>query len=272
MATDSALEKVFAYLSSRPLLKEKVGQALRQAIDLVLDGGHTLRWDINQLDKNEKAHIGTKVEHFLKYELSLPGGKKFDTCIEGIEVDIKFSLDPHGHMIPMEHIGELCLLLWADDSISRFSMGLVRPNESILNRGNRDKKREISAAGRSQIRWLITEAQGALPRNFLLGLQAPIRDQILRQPNGQARVTQLFRAVQKRIIPRDVIVTLGQQHDALKRVRTTRQRLVEEGIVVLAHYSEDRIQALQLGVTPPKSGEFISAPLAGRGTAVLTKT
>jgi hypothetical protein len=272
MDTDPALEKVFGYLNARPLLKEKVGKALRQAIDEVLDGGRTGRWDIGQLAKTEKTYIGTKVEIILKSALSLSPGRKLDTLIEGYEVDIKFSISPFGHMIPEEAFGELCLLVWADDVLSKFSMGLVRAEKGILNQGNRDGKRTISEAGRRHIRWLITEAQGTLPCNFLLSLQSSIRDQILRQPSGQARVTELFRAVQKRIISRDVIVTLGQQHDALKRVRDSRLRLLPEGITVLGHENEDRQKAIQMGLTPPNKGEFISAPLAGRGTAVLTKS
>jgi hypothetical protein len=273
MATDPALEKVFGYLSSRPLLKERAGTAIRQAIDEVLDGGRTGRWDIHQLSKTEKTYIGTKVEIILKAQLGFPQGRKLDSLIEGFEVDVKFSINAHGYMIPAEAVGQLCILVWADDALSRFSLGLVRAEEAILNPGrNRDGKRTIRAASRNHIRWLITEAQGELPRNFLLNLKASIRDQILRQPKGQPRVTELFRAVQKQIIPREAIVILGQQQDPLKRVRDTRQQLLKEGIAVLGHHNEDRLQAISLGLIPPKSGEFISASLAGRGTAVLTKS
>ena len=266
MATDLAMEKVFAYMNSRSLLKERVGKALRRAIDEVLDGGRTGRWDINQLDKNEKTYIGTKVEILLRDQLSLPEGRKLDFLIEGVEVDLKFSIHPYGHMIPAEAVGELCILAWANDFLSKFTLGLVRAHPAILNQGgNRDGKRTISEAGRHHIRWLISQAQGDLPQNFLLNLQASIRDRIFQQPKGQPRVTELFRAVQKRIIPREAIVILGQQQDPLKRVRDTRQQLLKEGIAVLGHQNEDRLQAISMGLTPPKSGEFISAP-------VLTKS
>jgi hypothetical protein len=270
MPTDSALEKVFGYLSSRSRLRERVGKVLREAIDIVLNGPATGYWDVKQLDSDTKKFIGKRVEQEFIVEFSLPRGKKTDLCIEGIEVDVKFSLDPHGHMIPKEHVGELCLLLWADDSISRFSMGLVRAQDSILNKPNQDGKRGIKAAGRSQIRWLVAEAQGELPINFLLHLDAASRDRILRQTSAQARMTELFRTVQKRIIPRDVIVTLGNRRDdPLKRVRDTRQVLLQEGIGVLGHLSNSRLVAIQKGLPPPRLGEFLSTPVTPQEAALL---
>jgi Restriction endonuclease NaeI len=83
--------------------------------------------------------------------------------LAGCEVDIKFTIRKNW-TIPPEARGQLCLLIRADDGNGTYSAGLLRMNDGFLNPGkNRDAKCTVSAAGRSNILWLIQNAH--LPRD-----------------------------------------------------------------------------------------------------------
>ena len=119
MQPHEGIEKIFCWLTEGDCVP-KVGKALRDAIDYVLDGPHTGRYDISQLDKIEKTFIGLKAEHFILHELGLEhtGVRgRLDTIIEKVAIDIKFSLT-RKWMIPREAVGEVCLLASANDLIS----------------------------------------------------------------------------------------------------------------------------------------------------------
>ncbi|MBK8006821.1 MAG: hypothetical protein IPK12_23875 [Gemmatimonadetes bacterium] len=80
LATDSELAKVRQeLLGIAKRLKRPIGILLgdivRQAIDEVVDGPRTGRWDIDQLTKTEKTYIGTKVEIIVRNELDLDAGQ-----------------------------------------------------------------------------------------------------------------------------------------------------------------------------------------------------
>jgi hypothetical protein len=82
--------------------------------------------------------------------------------------------------------------------------------------------------------------------------------------HGQARVNELFRRVQGRIIRRAVLETVAQQDDPMKRVRGNggaRDRLRAEGIVILGHQDRDPTVAAALALPVPRKGEFVAARL-----------
>lgn len=254
---DTELAAVVARFQSIPRLTTVVGQAIRQAFNEVVDGARTRRYRYEQLDKEEKAYIGKKVEIILRNTLSLPKGDVCDLAIDGTEVDIKWSMSGNW-MIPQENFGRLCLLLTATDteSTSVFSMGLIRANLEYLTAGsNQDKKKQISAKGMPYVHWLIKD--GPLPPNFLLQLPEAIRKAILRGEGGQERINQLFRLVQRKPIPRAALEAVGNQIDTAKRVRDARLALSPEGIVILSG-RYDREKAQKLGLPVPGLDEFIS--------------
>lgn len=77
---------------------------------------------------------------------------------------------------------------------------------------------------------------GQLPVNFLADLDPQVREKIFsHRHSGQARINELFRLVQGRIIPRVAIETVAQQKDSMKRARDARAALKSEGILVLGH-------------------------------------
>lgn len=60
-AADAVVERRLRALAGRDPAK-KFGQAVRQAIDEVLDGPRTGRCKLAELAKTEKTYVGTKVE------------------------------------------------------------------------------------------------------------------------------------------------------------------------------------------------------------------
>ena len=113
---------------------------LRATFDQLYDGHHTGRYRIDQLRKTEKTHCGTPVEINLHREFELADGVVLDCRIAGHEVDCKFSLSEFGWMIPPEAIGHLCLLVWADEQIAKWSAGLFRVSAELLTKPNRDRR------------------------------------------------------------------------------------------------------------------------------------
>lgn len=257
---DEELRRISNWFLQHDLAGTRTMKVLRESLDQVLDGPRTGRFRYTDLRKTEKTHVGTIVEINLGKEFDLSDGTKMDYSISGIDVDCKYSMSMWGWEFPLESVGHLVLLTWADDSVSRWSAGLWRVNESHLQRGgNRDKKRKMLKSGRDGIVWLWRDCP--LDENLLLHLDPEETDAILSQRSGMQSLNELFRRVQQRIVRREVVLTVGQQKDSPRRARQTRERkhLGKEGIVVLGHYEWDVNVAARLNLPVPRSGEWVSA-------------
>ncbi|MER6196446.1 NaeI family type II restriction endonuclease [Streptomyces sp. NPDC001586] len=239
----------------------RMGRLLRDAIDAVLDGPQTGRYDWRTLFKTEKTHFGTQVEISIQREFAFADGIDMDYRIAGVDVDCKYSQQFGSWMIPPEVQGHLCLLVWADDHQSRWSAGLLRIRNEWLNAGkNRDLKLTIKAEHRDKIFWLWHQAE--LPENILLHMPGADREAVLGKPSGQARLNELFRRVQQRRIGRNVVRSVAQQEDYMKRIRGnggSRSVLRSEGIIIMGDYRAHQDIARQLGLPVPQKGEFVSA-------------
>lgn len=151
------VEKVFRWLGEGGRVA-KVAKALRDAIDYVLDDPHTGRYEISQLDKSETIIIGLKIKHFIVRELKLKHIRlrgQLDTIIEKVAIDIIFSHTTNW-MIPMQAVGEVCLLVSANDRASTFDLGVFHAREKSLTQGgNQDKKRSLTSDAReNRVRWV----------------------------------------------------------------------------------------------------------------------
>ncbi|HET6251573.1 MAG TPA: NaeI family type II restriction endonuclease [Tepidisphaeraceae bacterium] len=237
---DEELDRVAAALKSLDPDGQKTGLVLRQTLDQLYDGQHTGRYRWDQLYKTEKTHCGTLVEINLHRRFEFGDGVVMDYCIDGVEVDCKYSQSIGGWMIPPESMGHLCMVVSADDARSVWSLGLVRIADDLLTGGgNRDGKRTISAEGRTNIHWIFQNA--ALPPNILLHLRETDVARVFALKSGQKRIDEIFRIAQGKRIGRGVIATLGQQDDFMKRVRGnggSRSRLKPEGVIILGGYVE----------------------------------
>jgi hypothetical protein len=249
---------------------------LRDTFDQLYDGVRTQRYRWDQLFKTEKTHFGTLVEINLQRQFEYADGVKLDYSIAGHEVDAKYSQSAGGWMLPPEAVGELCMVITASDQASRFSVGVVRASEGLLNSGaNRDAKRTLSAAGRATIAWLQRDAD--LPPNTLLQMRPEDVATVLAAGAGTSRVSELFRRTVGQAVGRAAVATVAAQLDITRRVRGgqsgARDPLASEGIVVLGGaYDWQREAARQLGLPIPRRTEYVAgyvapapAGSAGRG-------
>jgi hypothetical protein len=261
---DEELDRVARRLMALDQDGTRTARALRRTVDMLLDGQHTGRFRWDQLYKTEKTHAGTLVEINLQREFGFPGGHTMDYSIEGIDVDCKYSQDLAKWMIPPEAMGHLCLGLWADDQKARWSAGLFRVREEVLNSGgNRDAKRTLNASGLRAVHWLHRDRP--LPENVLLRLSQADIDEIFKSRYGTKRLDELFRRAQRRLVSRNVVATVAQQDDYMRRIRGnggSRSALRPEGIVIFGQYSAHAVLARQLGLPVPGPGESVSARLA----------
>ena len=220
--------------------ESRVAAVLRETLDQSYDGQRTGRYKWDQLHKTEKTHCGTLVEINIQREFEFDDGDKLDYKIATVEVDCKYSQSLGRWMIPIEARGELCLVLWADDQQSLWSMGLVRALEELLTKGgNRDRKANLSRDGQSEIYWLFNESE--LPSNVLLQLSKEDVETIMSPWSGAERMRRLFRIAQGQRIGRGVVATVAQQADYMKRIRGNdgaRSQLRPEGIVILGQYEK----------------------------------
>lgn len=265
---DAELQTVHAELTHMDPSGELFAAVLRNTIDQLLNGEVTGRYAWESLYKTERTHAGTLVEINLQREFKFADGTAMDYRIADIEVDCKYSQSFGGWMIPPEARGHLCLLVWANDQESRWSAGLFRVKEEWLNQGsNRDAKFTIKAIHRDKIYWLWRDAE--LPENVLLHMDPSDRAAVFAPQSGQQRLNELFRRVQRRRISRNVVRTVAQQKDYMKRVRGnggSRSALKPEGILIMGDYDSHRTVARKLGLPLPGEGEFVSVRVVRVGT------
>ncbi|UKY51130.1 NaeI family type II restriction endonuclease [Streptomyces inhibens] len=257
---DHELLEVAEWFRNVPDMAEMFASCIRQAIDEVLDGQRTGRFDISHKEEvasTEKTYLGTKVEIIVRAAFRLPRGAKMDYRVAGHDVDAKWTIGSNW-TIPLEANGHICLLMSASDRKSKFRIGLVRIRDEHLNLGkNRDGKRSLSTMGRSAIEWLLQD--GELPENTLLSLPDADREAVFQSNSGQARINELFCRVQERIVSRSTVLTVARQDDGLKRVRDARRHLRGKGIIILGHQDGHPDIAMSLNLPVPKKGSWVSA-------------
>lgn len=264
---DPELDLVEAELYRLDPSGSRLAMVLRGTFDQLYDGQHTGRWNFGDLHKTEKTHMGTLVEINLHREFNFEDGDKTDYRIAGVQVDCKYSMKPYGWMLPPEVIGEIALLVTANDEASTWRAGLLRVTPEITRGSqNRDAKTSLSSLGRESIRWVWLAHPGLAP-NLFHQLDAATRDAIFGAKSrsgrhGQARVNELFRRVHGRIVRRAELATVAQQDDFMKRARGNggaRTALRAEGILVLGHQDNDPQVAADLGLPVPRKGELVAA-------------
>lgn len=253
-------------------LGPRFGAMLRDCIDDVIMTPKTGRRSYEELEKTEKTYIGTRVEIELRALLALPRGR-LDTRLLGHDVDIKNTMGSNW-MIPTEALDCPCLLVAADEARARCYLGLVVARPDYLTKGqNKDAKRSLSAEGFGHILWLLKEAP--YPANFWRSVPPEAVARIFAGKTGNHRMAVLFREVQGRPIPRDVIEAVARQQDFMRRIRSdggrgTRDLLAREGILLLSgQYDGPLIRALGLPATDASA--FISHRAEGAREQALAE-
>ena len=248
----AALEAdLLAAVKGKELFEEKLRSFFRSAIDEVIDTARTGRYFLSDLEKTEKTYLGTKFEILLRDWLQVPKGVVLDLLIGGKEVDVKSTTGgKSGWMIPPEAIGQLCVLLRVNEEASTCAVGLARARQEYLRAGeNRDKKTSFSAAGCTNIWWMVQHF--AYTPNFWTLISKQDAQKIMSPRGGTDRLTRLFETCLETPVSRVLISSIAAQDDFMKRIRRNggaRDNLAPKGIAIL--YSEtDRALMQQLGLS-----------------------
>lgn len=142
------------------MFTETVGNVLQGTINDVLI--LTRADSLDELEPVEKTMIGIAFEKRLLYELGLPTKRerrsmKLDTEINGIPLDIKFSIS-QSVMIPRECVNQWILMVMAKMQGQTYSVGIIKAKERFLTKGgNRDGKVTISKFGKNHIEWMCED-------------------------------------------------------------------------------------------------------------------
>lgn len=257
---DEALAQTVHALTQLDAHGERMAKVFRETFDQAYDGGRTGRYSLHQLMKTEKSHFGSLIEINFQREFGFEDGDSLDFSIAGSDVDCKYS-HTGNWMLPPESFGQLILVLQADDARSIWSAGIVRvTEENRRSSKNRDQKTGLNKLGRSRINWLHHNAP--MQPNALLNLDPAVVEKIMGGASGQKRVNELFRSATNTRLTRNIIATVAQQQDPMKRVRANggaRTLLQPEGYIILSgDFRDQRLIAQALGVVIPEPGEFVS--------------
>lgn len=259
LPADPALDAVAAEIRRLDPDGVRWAAVIRHTYDMIYNGQETGRYRWDQLMKTEKTHFGTLFEINAQREFEFEGGDSTDFRIGGQQVDAKWSQSMGGWMLPPEVFDELALVSTGDDGTSRWSLGLVRVREEYRREGgNRDKKSQLNALGRSAIHWLWRDAP--LRPNVLLQLPRSAVDHIFDSRAGTQRTNRLFREAEGMIVHRNAVATVSRQLDHQKRVRYNggaRSALKGEGIIILSGVFYPDL-ARSLGVPVPERDEYVS--------------
>src|SRR5262249_28042436 len=148
--------------------------------------------------------------------------------------------------IPLEAHDDLCMCIGGLHEMCDFHVGVIRCSEANLNQGeNRDRKRTISAAGRAQMRILVSPTP--IPPNFVAAMDPDPREQVMSEPTIQERATALFKALPYTAIPRNALATIARTTgDPMRRSRADAAAGDPlEGMTVLSsHYGRGVAEAL----------------------------
>jgi hypothetical protein len=233
---DADLQTVYAWLKSQALERLLTG-AVNDAVEYVLDGARTWRFDLDspEVDSDERASVGTKLQYRVLAALDLIKEPPLDTKILGIAVELKGTVRTNW-MIPREGQCEICLLIQVDAKRDRHRVFLMRTHRLWLNDGgNQDKKRTIMAdAIRAYA--LPVLPWTPLPPNPLKLLTPEQVGVVFNLHNGiKRRLTALFGYLPEVVIPRIAIETVGANaKDAGRRARQAKPDVYSEhGLVVL---------------------------------------
>ncbi len=94
---DQDFQTVLNWLRAHPL-ERLLTSAVNDAVEYVLDGARTWRFDLNgaDVDSDERRTVGTKLQYRVLASLKLVKEPPLDTMIAGIPVELKGTVDHRG--------------------------------------------------------------------------------------------------------------------------------------------------------------------------------
>jgi hypothetical protein len=215
---DARLERVHSNLVARESFIAIVRRSIREAIDDLVDGRRTRRFEYLELSSGEKSFCGVRVESALVRNLELAPGAHLDVLVDGIDVDVKVS-SREGWMIGPGQVGGILLLISFAEPKKLYSVGLIRAHPEFLNPSkNRDGKRSLAAAAKKHIRWIARAAE--LPASVLATFPDDAYEQIFTPTARADRVKKFMEYVEPYVpFPRSVIEIVVGGDDPLRGTR-----------------------------------------------------
>lgn len=247
---DADLHTVLSWLQTHDLRTLFTG-AVDDAVQYVLDGARTWRFDLDspEIDSDERASVGTKLQYRIIAALDLIKEPPLDTRMAGVAVELKGTVRTNW-MIPREGQCEICLLIQVDTKQDRHRALLMRTHRLWLNATNQDKKRTIRADAIQQFALTVLDWT-PLPPNPLKMLTDEQRVVVFHLRDGQSkRLTALFGYLPEVVIPRNSILTVcANKKDPMRRAREIKQRVLDEhGLYLLVGtWKADRAEAEERG-------------------------
>ncbi|SDO33066.1 Restriction endonuclease NaeI [Microbacterium sp. ru370.1] len=248
---DTELQKVWSWLVARPL-PVQLTRAVDDAVKYVLDGARTGRFDLlsPEVDSDERASVGTKLQYRVLNELGLYKEPPLDTLILGIPVELKATIRSNW-MIPTEGQCEISVLIQVDVARRRHRAFLMRVHRVWLNDGaNKDGKRGVAADALAQFSLPLIDWT-SLPAEPLIQLTAAQLAVVFAPRVGQtSRLASLFGFLPDTVIPRSSIETVCfGNRDPMRRARQAKDAvLAASGLEVLVGtWLTDRLRAKELG-------------------------
>lgn len=238
---------------SRWLKENKIESRARRAIDdairYVLESERTRRFSLidPEVDSDERASVGTKLQYRIIEQLGLTKQAPLDTHILGVAVEIKTTVRGNW-MIPREGQCEVTLLFRIDPQNHEFEVRLIRAHRAWLNAENRDKKRSFAKGPLTAFSTVIV-APSPLPDEPLRLLTEEQLSEVLGKGGMRRRLVNLFSMLPETVIPRGTISIVGAGlNDPMKRAREAKTELREKGLIVLVGtWKDERETAAALG-------------------------
>lgn len=273
---DVELQRVWSWLVARPLTVQ-LTRAVDDAVKYVLDGARTGRFDLlsPEVDSDERASVGTKLQYRVLNGLGLYKEPPLDTRILDIPVELKATIRSNW-MIPTEGQCEVSVLIQVDVARRRHRAFLMRVHRMWLNDGaNKDKKRGIAADALAQFSLPLIDWTSLPPEPLTLLTEAQLSVVFAPRVGQTARLASLFGFLPDTVIPRSSIETVcfGNK-DPMRRARQAKDAvLAVSGLEVLVGtWRADRLRAAELGfdlgvdswvaVSPTRAHERIDLPPA----------
>lgn len=244
---DVELQTVHGWLMEESRdVRSRLLAAVEDAIRHALDSGRTLRFDLSasDVDSDERASVGTKLQYYVIEELGLRKVKPLDTRILDVDVEIK-TTTVSKVMIPPEGQCEITLILKVNAAEHMFGAWLMRTHRAWLggglNPGQRDKKRSPLKVPEELFSLPVVPWTPLSPQPLRclspeqLELVLPRKTVGLRRRGLAQRLADLFGFLPDLPIPRSTIMVVGAGlDDPMRRARETKDRTWEaHGLIVL---------------------------------------
>ncbi|MFJ3160327.1 NaeI family type II restriction endonuclease [Streptomyces kanasensis] len=230
----------------------RLAAIVRDCLDTGLEPETTGRFDLAELDAEERARIRSLMERELRR--AFPAATPFR---------LRLSLDePNWSFREADH-GGVFLVVRADDGRARWSAGLlrIRPGMTVAP-VHRGAPSPLTPQARLAVLWLHRGA--TLPENVLLRMADADRRAVLAAPSATERTAELFRRVRERPVPDAALRAVTRRHDSARRVREAAAVLRDEGVLVLGGNRRGRELAAVLRLPVPDPHAYLSVRLTRR--------